>query len=37
MPAQSPDAPLRRDIRLFGDILGRVLVEQGVDVLLADE
>jgi phosphoenolpyruvate carboxylase len=37
MPAQSPDAPLRRDIRLFGDILGRVLVEQGGDGLLADE
>ena len=27
-PAPS-DAPLRRDVRLFGDVLGRVLVEQG--------
>jgi len=37
MADQSPDAPLRRDIRLLGDILGRVLVEQGGEDLLADE
>jgi phosphoenolpyruvate carboxylase len=33
----SPDAPLRRDVRLLGDVLGRVLVEQGGARLLADE
>jgi phosphoenolpyruvate carboxylase len=31
------DAPLRRDVRLLGDILGRVLVEQEGDDLLATE
>ncbi len=32
------DAPLRRDVRLLGDILGRVLVEQeGQDLLEAEE
>ena len=33
----SADAPLRADIRLFGDILGRVLVEQEGEELFADE
>ena len=32
-----PEAPLRRDIRLLGEILGRVLVEQEGEELLADE
>jgi phosphoenolpyruvate carboxylase len=32
-----PDAALRRDIRLLGDILGTVLVEQEGEDLLADE
>ena len=31
------DAPLRRDVRLLGDILGRVLVEQDGEALLAAE
>ncbi len=30
------DVPLRRDVRLFGDVLGRVLVEQNGPGLLAD-
>lgn len=33
----SADAPLRRDIRLLGDILGRALVEQEGEALLAEE
>ncbi len=32
-----PEAPLRRDVRLLGEILGRVLVEQEGEELLADE
>ncbi len=32
-----PDAALRRDIRLLGDLLGAVLVEQEGEDLLADE
>jgi phosphoenolpyruvate carboxylase len=32
-----PEAPLRRDIRLLGEILGRVLVEQEGEELLVDE
>ena len=31
------DAPLRANVRLLGDILGRVLVEQEGEELLADE
>ena len=30
------DAPLRRDVRLLGDLLGRVLVEQEDETLLDD-
>ena len=30
------DAPLRRDVRMLGDLLGRVLVEQEDESLLAD-
>jgi phosphoenolpyruvate carboxylase len=37
MSAPGPDAPLRRDVRLLGDILGRVLVEQGGRGLLEAE
>ena len=36
MPSRDPEAPLRRDVRLLGDILGRVLVEQEGEELLAD-
>src|SRR3978361_1372466 len=32
----APDAPVRRDIRLLGDLLGRVLVEQEDETLLED-
>jgi phosphoenolpyruvate carboxylase len=33
---ESTDAPLRRDVRLLGDLLGRVLVEQEDQSLLED-
>ncbi len=33
----SADEPLRRDVRLLGDVLGRVIVEQAGEALLADE
>src|SRR5436189_6438199 len=33
---ESTDAPLRRDVRLLGDLLGRVLVEQEDHSLLDD-
>jgi phosphoenolpyruvate carboxylase len=33
---ESTDAPLRRDVRLLGDLLGRVLVEQEDESLLDD-
>ena len=37
MAVRTPaDAPLRRDVRLLGDLLGRVLVEQEDESLLAD-
>jgi phosphoenolpyruvate carboxylase len=36
--ADSSDAPLRRDVRLLGDVLGRVLVEQeGPEILELEE
>src|SRR5260370_7730840 len=34
--APRTDAPLRRDVRLLGDLLGQVLVEQEDESLLAD-
>ena len=34
---KDPEAPLRRDVRLLGEVLGRVLVEQEGEGLLADE
>jgi phosphoenolpyruvate carboxylase len=34
---QDAEAPLRRDVRLLGEILGQVLVEQEGDALLEDE
>jgi len=37
VPSRDPEAPLRRDVRLLGEILGRVLVEQDGEELLADE
>src|SRR2546423_14740620 len=38
MPVQDvpTDAPLRRDVRMLGDLLGQVLVEQEDESLLAD-
>src|SRR3954454_2769820 len=32
----STDAPIRRDVRLLGDLLGQVLVEQEDETLLED-
>ena len=37
MPSRDPEAPLRRDVRLLGEILGRVLVEQDGEERPADE
>jgi len=37
VPSRDPEAPLRRDVRLLGEILGRVLVEQEGEELLEDE
>jgi phosphoenolpyruvate carboxylase len=37
METTGPDAPLRRDVRLLGDVLGLVLVEQEGPGLLEDE
>ena len=37
VPSRDPEAPLRRDVRLLGEILGRVLVEQEGQELLAVE
>jgi phosphoenolpyruvate carboxylase len=38
VPSRSPDAPLRANVRLLGEILGRVLTEQeGEDVLRLEE
>jgi phosphoenolpyruvate carboxylase len=36
MTAIATDAPLRRDVRLLGDLLGRVLVEQEDETLLEE-
>ena len=33
---EAPDAPLRRNVRLLGDLLERVLVEQENESLLED-
>src|SRR3712207_4935893 len=37
MSAAGADAPLRADVRLLGDILGRVIVEQEGEEMLATE
>jgi phosphoenolpyruvate carboxylase len=36
-PVDSRDAPLRRDVRLLGSLLGRILVEQEGEAMLAAE